>query len=160
MAFFWEENMFYALFMITIVALDQLTKFLILRSFVPNQSVELVPGILNLTFTRNTGAAFSILRDKQLLLIGFTFLVICFLLGLLYRQFRTGGSLLLLISLTMIIGGAIGNLVDRMRFNYVVDFFEFTFVNFAVFNVADIFITFGTIALMVYVVIDGKGIPG
>lgn len=160
MAFYWEENMFYGLFIITIIALDQLTKLLILRRFAPNHSVELVPKILSLTYTRNTGAAFSILRDKQLILIGFTFLVICFLLGLLYRQVRAGGSLLLLISLTMIIGGAIGNLIDRIRYNYVVDFFEFTFVNFAVFNVADIFITFGTIALMVYVVIDGKGVPG
>jgi signal peptidase II len=122
----------------------------------PVGTIELLPGIFHLTFTRNTGAAFSILRDKQLILIVFTFLVILFLVGFLFRQIRGNGSVLLLFSLAMIIGGAVGNLIDRMRFNYVVDFADFAFINFAVFNVADVFITFGTIALMVYVLIDGK----
>jgi signal peptidase II len=148
--------MIYWILIIVIIALDQFTKFLAIRDLMPVGTIELLPGIFHLTFTRNTGAAFSILRDKQLILIVFTFLVILFLVGFLFRQIRGNGSVLLLFSLAMIIGGAVGNLIDRMRFNYVVDFADFAFINFAVFNVADVFITFGTIALMVYVLIDGK----
>lgn len=150
--------MIYTLIIIVIIAIDQWSKFLVLRDLVPLHSIPLIPGVFNLTFTKNTGAAFSILRDKQLILIIFTFLVVCFLAGLLFRQIKSGGSLILLISLSMVIGGAIGNLIDRMRFNFVVDFFDFTLINFAIFNVADIFITLGTIALMFYVITDGKNL--
>ena len=141
---------------VAIIAVDQWSKQLAVSKLLPVRSIELIPEVFHLTFVRNTGAAFSILRDKQLVLIVFTSLVILFMLGLLYRQIRTGSAALLLLSLAMIIGGAVGNLIDRMRYNYVIDFFDFTLINFAVFNVADIFITLGTIALMIYVIVDGK----
>lgn len=143
---------------IAIIAVDQWSKQLAISKLLPVRSIELIPDVFHLTFTRNTGAAFSILRDKQLILIIFTSLVILFMIGLLYRQIKSGSSVLLLLSLAMIIGGALGNLIDRMRYNYVVDFFDFTLINFAVFNVADIFITVGTIALMLYVIVDGKAL--
>ena len=150
--------MLYWSLIIAIIAIDQWSKQLAISKLLPVRSLELIPGVFHLTFTRNTGAAFSLLKDKQLILILFTSLVILFMIGLLYRQIKQGSSALLLLSLAMIIGGAVGNLIDRMRFNYVVDFFDFTLINFAVFNVADIFITIGTAALMLYVIVDGKAL--
>lgn len=150
--------MLYLSLIIAIIVVDQWSKHLAIARLMPVGTVELIPQVFHLTFTKNTGAAFSILKDKQLILIVFTSLVILFMMGLLYRQFKSGGPWLLLLSLSMIIGGAIGNLIDRMRYNYVVDFFDFTLINFAVFNVADIFITVGTLALMLYVLIDGKAL--
>ena len=143
---------------IAIIAADQWSKQLAISKLLPVRTIELIPDVFHLTFTRNTGAAFSILRDKQLLLIIFTSLVILFMIGLLYRQIKSGSPVLLLLSLAMVIGGALGNLIDRMRYNYVVDFFDFTLINFAVFNVADIFITVGTVLLMLYVIVDGKAL--
>lgn len=135
-----------------IVALDQLSKHFAVKYLEPVGTYPLIKNILHLTFVKNDGAAFSIFSSKQLFLIIATSVVICLVLGLLIRSVAQGANPWLCLSLALIAGGAIGNLIDRMRFNYVIDYFEFPFVNFAIFNVADVFIVMGT-ALLCFLVL-------
>lgn len=144
--------MLFYLLVIGIVILDRLSKILAVKYLEPIGSFPLLKDIFHLTFAKNDGAAFSILSNKQLFLIIVTAIVICFILGLLYRNLSLGGSPWFSLALTLIAGGAIGNWIDRLLYNYVIDFFDFRFVNFAIFNVADVFIVCGT-ALMCYLVI-------
>lgn len=139
--------MIYIIIIAACVGLDQLSKYFIQTRLQELGSVPIIENIFHLTYARNTGAAFSILRDKQLLLILFTFLAIAMLMGLLFKNIKLSGHILVNYSLALIIGGAIGNLIDRMRLNYVIDFFDFRLINFAIFNIADMFVVCGAILL-------------
>ncbi|MGB3368747.1 MAG: signal peptidase II [Acidaminobacteraceae bacterium] len=139
--------MIYIIIIAACVALDQLSKYLVQTKLQELGSVPIIENVFHLTYARNTGAAFSILRDKQLLLILFTFIAIAMLIGLLLKNIKLSGNLVVNYSLVFIIGGAIGNLIDRMRLNYVIDFFDFRLINFAIFNVADMFVVFGAVLL-------------
>lgn len=144
--------MLFYLLVVGIVVLDRLSKILAVKYLEPMGSYPLIENVFHLTFAKNDGAAFSLLSNKQLFLIIVTAVVICFVLGLLYKSVSTGASPWLSLALALISGGAIGNWIDRILYNYVVDYFEFRFINFAIFNVADVFIVCGT-ALMCYLVI-------
>ncbi|MCR5150924.1 MAG: signal peptidase II, partial [Clostridiales bacterium] len=100
----------------------------------------------------NKGAAFSLFQGKPLILIVFTFFAIILCCSVLF--FNLKGNKLKNIGLLLIISGGIGNLIDRIFFGYVVDFIEPLFVNFAVFNFADIFITSGAFIILLYEIID------
>ena len=147
--------MIYIIFISTIVILDQVSKYYAQTRLQPLGTFPIIKDVFHLTYARNTGAAFSILRDKQLFLILFTFLAISMLIGILFKNIKIGGSTLVNLSLVMIIGGAIGNLIDRMRLNYVIDFFDFRLINFAIFNVADVFVVCGAILLVISVIFFG-----
>jgi signal peptidase II len=131
---------------VCVIVLDQLSKYAAVRYLKPIGTYPLLQDVFHLTFARNTGAAFSILRGKQIFLIGLTLIVIAFLTGYLIRLMPERLPLVKW-SLVLVIGGAVGNLIDRMRLGYVVDFFDFRLINFAIFNVADIAIVVGTILL-------------
>jgi len=136
-----------------LIALDQISKYLVLNWLKPIGTLPLIDGIFHLTYAENTGAAFSIFTDMQLFLKIITSIFIGLLLFLLYLEMRKKhADPLTLFSLSLIIGGAIGNLIDRFRFNFVVDFFDFRLIDFAIFNLADSFIVIGTI-LLVFVII-------
>ncbi|SHK21148.1 signal peptidase II [Paramaledivibacter caminithermalis] len=144
--------MLYFIIIISIIILDQWTKYLANIHLKPIDTYPLIKDIFHLTFRKNTGAAFSILRNKQGFLIIVTLLVVIFLIFYLAKILKNSNLLLLKLPLAFIIGGAIGNLIDRIRLSYVIDFFDFTLINFAVFNVADVFIVVGSI-LFAYAVI-------
>ncbi|RKD20898.1 signal peptidase II [Caminicella sporogenes DSM 14501] len=147
--------MVYFLLIIMIVVLDQFTKYLAVTYLKSIDTYPLIKNIFHLTYRENTGAAFSILRNKQIFLILMTAVVVLALIVYLVKVINKENLFLLKFSLSFIIGGAIGNLVDRVRLNYVVDFFDFTLINYPVFNVADIFIVTGSI-LLAYAVIFKK----
>lgn len=144
--------MIYFLIILASIVLDQISKYLVVTKLKTIGSIPLIKDVFHLTYAENTGAAFSIFRGKQLFLILFTFLAISFIIGLLIKNVKTNGSMLLSISLALIIGGAIGNIIDRIRLNYVVDFFDFRLINFAIFNVADSFVVVGAILLGIAVI--------
>ena len=150
--------MIYIIIIAACVGLDQLSKYFVQTKLQELGSVPIIENVFHLTYARNTGAAFSILRDKQLLLILFTFLAIAMLIGLLFKNVKLSGHTLVNYSLAFIIGGAIGNLVDRMRLNYVIDFFDFRIINFAIFNVADMFVVCGAVLLGFAVIVFGADI--
>ena len=129
-----------------VVLLDQFIKRWIVLTLALHEDMELIPGIIGLTNVRNTGAAFSILSDQRLLLIGIAILAALLLIAILLR-YNDGfwGTL----GLAAVLGGTVGNLIDRISYGYVVDMFELQFINFAIFNIADIFITLGGITFMI-----------
>ena len=111
-----------------IVALDQWVKAYIVTHFAVGESKPFLPQLLRLHYVRNFGAAWSSFSGERWLLIGVT-----------------GVGML-----TAVIGGGVGNLIDRVRLGYVVDMLDCTFIEFPVFNVADCFVVCGTIAALVY----------
>lgn len=136
------------LYIAFIVILDQLTKYLAKTGLRAIDNIDIIPGIFQLTYVENKGAAFGIFNGKRIILIGFTAIVTGFILYYLY----TNKSLnrYVKISLIMIAAGAVGNLIDRVFLGYVVDFFHLYITDifdFPVFNVADLSIVFGTFIL-------------
>ncbi len=135
-----------AVVVVIVVALDQLSKHTIGTSIKPGQVTTLIPGVLHLVYERNTGVAFSVLSGGGALVYVATGVALAALIAfLLARPERR----LLWLPTGMLIGGAIGNLIDRVAHGSVIDFIELP--HWPVFNVADISITFGVIILLVVI---------
>jgi len=128
---------------IAIVLLDQITKYLITLKFHVSDSIELIPGYFSLTYVRNIGAAWGMLGGWNGILVTLS-VVVLLLLIFLRRSFLTD-SLVHRICLGLMLGGIVGNLLDRVRLQYVVDFLDFYWRNhhFPAFNVADSSICIG-----------------
>ncbi len=136
------------------IVLDQLSKYVVVVYLKPQRSIAIIKDVLHLTYSENTGAAFSMLRDKQQFLVIITVLAMLLMTGYLFKWSQTTGYLLQKICLALIIGGGIGNLIDRIRLGYVVDFIDFRLINFAIFNIADSFIVVGSIGLLLLVLFN------
>ncbi|MEG1125552.1 MAG: signal peptidase II [Oscillospiraceae bacterium] len=130
-----------------LVALDQISKYLATVYLQPVGTLPFIPGIMDLNYILNDGMAFSMFSGNKFLLIGVTSVALIALA--LYLIIKKPSDKLEFISLVLILSGGIGNLIDRILNGYVVDFFNFTFVNFAVFNVADCFVTCGAVLLVI-----------
>ena len=139
----------YLIFAIVWVALDQGVKFLVRAAIPLHTSQTFIPGLFDLTYIRNTGAAFSILRSQTWLLTVLSGIAVVVLLVLLLR--RAIPSKLGMLSLSLLLAGAAGNFIDRLAFGYVTDMFQTTFMNFPVFNVADIGVVVGGFFLVLAV---------
>lgn len=131
-----------------VVAADQFTKWLVMATFRLYEIKIVIPGFFNLTYITNTGAAFGLLAGEQTLLRQAFFISVAMVALLImffsYRHFRSQGQLFVH-AIGMIAGGAIGNLIDRLRFGKVVDFLDFYIKGYhwPAFNVADSAITIG-----------------
>ena len=138
-----------------ITAADQLTKYLVVQNIPLYGQVSVVDGLFHLTYVRNTGAAFSSFQNMQwLFAIVFVTLTVAIIWDFVKKSmpFTTLERWLIV----CIYAGGLGNMIDRVRFGYVVDMIEVEFMNFAVFNVADCFITCGCILLMVHLIFFNK----
>ena len=133
----------FIIFMVT--AADQVTKYIATQYLKPIHTVPLLDGIFSLTYVENRGAAFGILQNQRWFLVILPLLIIAS--AILYLILHRKESLLSRVNLAVILGGAIGNLIDRMIHGYVVDMFHATFINFPVFNVADMAVVFGTLIM-------------
>lgn len=148
------DSMLYIFLAALLIVIDQAVKFLV-RTHIPlGGKVPFIPHILELTYVQNTGAAFSILNQHTWLLTVASILVVAAMIVLLWKNFFSNP--LGVISAVMIIAGGLGNLIDRIAFGYVTDMFNTLFMNFAVFNVADICITIGGVLLVIYVLFFTK----
>lgn len=126
-----------------VVVLDQVTKFLFTNKF-----YILIPNVLSIFYNKNTGAAWNLFEGKVVFL---AILSIVFLIALMvFNHYFTEKNKLYVISYALIIGGAIGNLIDRMFFGYVRDFIQFNFINFPIFNLADTALTIGMICILIF----------
>ena len=134
------------------VFLDQLTKWLAVVYLQGEPSFPLWRDVLHFTFVKNEGAAFGILSNHRWVFMTVSTIAILGLLVYLFR-FRPK-SRFVQISLAMIVGGGIGNMIDRFALGFVIDFIDFTLIDFAVFNVADSFVTVGAFLLMGYLIRD------
>ena len=147
--------LYYTLFSIAIVVLDQVTKYLTVANIELFADIPFIPGLLQLTYVRNTGAAFSSFEGQQWL---FAIVFIVFTGAILYEYFKKPMpfSKLERWCIAAVYGGGLGNMIDRVRLVYGVDRIETTFSEFPVFNVADCFITCGCILLMVSLFLFNK----
>ncbi len=135
-----------------LLAVDQITKYLAVTYLQPVNTVPFIPGIMELRFVLNDGAAFSLFSGNRWFLIGFTSLAL--LIIFLYFIIKKPQSKIEIFCILLILAGGVGNLIDRILHGVVVDFFATTFINFAVFNVADCFVVIGSIVMMIYVIAD------
>ncbi len=140
--------MLYAILAAALVGVDQLVKFLVRLNIPRGDSVPFLPHILQLTYYRNTGAAFSIFEEHTWILTLISAAASVLLIVLLVR--KTFSHPFGMVSLALILAGAVGNLIDRLFLGYVTDMFQTLFMNFPVFNVADMCIVCGCIAFCVY----------
>jgi signal peptidase II len=146
--------MIYFVIIIAAVVLDQVVKHLVVSSMSLHQSIPVIDGVFHMTYIHNTGAAFSILQNQKILLIGLPVFLIIVGLVFIYKH-RQDKRKTLLISVALIVGGGAGNLIDRVTLGYVVDFFDFRV--FPIFNIADIFVSVGCALLCIFVLfIDGR----
>ncbi len=140
--------MFYIIIMIIAIILDQITKYLAVVNLRTNSGIPIIQDALHLTYTENTGAAFSMFSDKKWFLVVLTSLGMLLLFVYFLKFLKKDGCSMLKLSLALVIAGGLGNLIDRIRLSYVVDFIDFRLINFAIFNVADIFICVGAFLLI------------
>lgn len=138
-----------AVIMLVLLALDQLTKHLAIVHLKNRPAISLIDGVLELKYLENRGSAFGILQNQKffILFVGIVFMaVILFFLCKLPagKRFR-----IVHILLSAVIAGGLGNMADRFRFDFVVDFISFVLINFPVFNVADCYIVVSTIGLFI-----------
>lgn len=143
--------MFYGiltLFAVLVVVLDQVTKYLTVAHIPLGTAIPAIPGLFQLTYVQNTGMAFSMLEGGRWFFLVMTLAALG--LMVLAVKKRWISHPLGLWALAAIAGGAVGNLIDRIRLGYVIDMIEVTFMKFAVFNVADCFVVCGAILLVIY----------
>ena len=139
---------------IVLLALDQLTKFLISNNLQLYQEIPIIKNFFSLLYIRNTGAAFSIFEGKIWLFY------LASLIGLIVvvYLFKTSKNKLIDLAATFLVAGILGNLIDRLIYQYVIDFLSFTFFghSFAIFNLADSFITIAVILYLIDLLINEK----
>jgi len=137
-----------------VILLDQLTKWLAIVFLENGPSVPVISWFIQFSYVENTGAAWGMFGEPGQRWIFLTLSSIAIVAILLYVFIMKPKSLLLRISLAFIVGGGIGNMIDRVLLGYVVDFLEFTFIEFPVFNVADSFVCIGAAMMVLYIVLD------
>lgn len=140
--------MLYILAIALCVAADQAVKLYVVSHLALYETAPLLPGVVELFYIQNTGGGFSILTNHTQLLTILTAAVMAVIAFLLVK--KVFPHPLAMWTLTLILGGGLGNLADRVRLGYVVDMFNFQFMNYPVFNVADILVVCGTIGFAAY----------
>ncbi len=141
--------MLYTLLIIVLVIVDQVVKLWVRGNIPLGENIPFIPYLMDLSYVQNTGAAFSIFEEHTWVLTIVSLLASIAIAVALYKGVfkHLWGKL----SLAVILAGAIGNLIDRALFSFVTDMFRTTFINFAVFNVADICVVLGGISMCIYV---------
>ncbi|NLY85196.1 MAG: signal peptidase II [Tissierellia bacterium] len=139
-----------------IVILDQITKIWAINNLKNAGTITIIPNFFRLVYVENFGAAFGILQNKRWIFIVISVTVIIGIVFFLLRHYNKL-NIFVKIALAMLLGGAIGNFIDRIRLGYVIDFLSFRLFNayeFPVFNVADIFIVISTFAILILVMLN------
>ena len=149
------QALFMVLFAAGIVAVDQITKALVVTHIPLYSNIPLLPGVVRLTYVRNFGAAFSSFQGMQWLFV-VIFLVFTLFILLEFKKKFMGFNTFERWCIVAVYSGGLGNMIDRLRLGYVVDMIETEFIRFPVFNVADCFITCGCILLIAHLIFFNK----
>ncbi len=140
-----EKNIKIMLIPIIIIALltslDQFTKFIIKSKFLLYESKEVIKNVFAITYIQNKGAAWGVMQGKRIFFLILTVFVILGCFWILYNIIDNRKYIMLTTCVIFLISGAVGNMIDRFKLGYVVDFFDFKLIDFPVFNVADIYVT-------------------
>ncbi len=157
------KKIYWILIAVAIVVVDQITKNIIVSNLDLYEEISVIPGFFTITHIHNEGIAFGMLSKfgmiSKVIVIILTLIMILVAIFMILKRWVAGPFGIVCIS--FIIGGGIGNLIDRVLLQYVVDFFAFTFWgrDFAIFNVADIFVSVGTILFVFYFLFLQKDEP-
>ena len=143
--------MYSILIMALVIIIDQASKLAVIRNIMATGEIAVIKNFFYITYVENYGIAFGMLKNKTLFSIASTSIISLVVLYYIYKFAKK--HLLVTICLSLILGGAIGNLIDRIRLGYVVDFIHFTIFP-PVFNLADSAIVLGAIALCAIVLFD------
>ncbi len=135
---------------IFIAAIDQIVKLVAVKTLFTIGTIPLIQNVFHFTYCENTGAGFGLFSDHTWLLAVLTLVIVA--VALLYVLVKKPESKLLLTAIMFMAGGAVGNLIDRVRLGYVVDFIDLRLIHFPIFNIADCFVTVGAILFAVYVI--------
>lgn len=150
-----KKSLIVLISLLMLIVFDQIIKYLIVKNFGIGEEKILIDNFLKFIYIRNTGAAFGILSGNIVFLIGISLLLIFYIVKEMKKNIDNNLSLL---SFSLILGGAVGNLIDRIFRGYVVDFISFTLFKrkMSIFNIADMYITIGVILLIYIVLKEGK----
>lgn len=146
----------YLLAIIVLISADQFSKLLIVRNMNEGSYIEIIHNFFSIRYVKNYGAGFSIMQNQRVFLIGITVIVTIVLIYLLFKS--SNKEALNRTCYILAIGGAIGNLIDRINLGYVVDFLDFYIFgyDFPVFNLADSFLTIGAFILLIAIFVESR----
>ncbi|MGL5328289.1 MAG: signal peptidase II [Peptostreptococcaceae bacterium] len=141
--------MIYELIIAILIGLDQISKYWALNYLKEVGSIPVIENMFHLTYVENRGAAFGMLQNNQMVFV--VVALLASIVGLYYLHTKKIHHISGKVGILLIISGAIGNLIDRVRLGFVVDYFDFRIIWEYVFNVADVFVVVGTILLCIYI---------
>lgn len=141
--------MIYIFIILVLIVLDQVSKYIAINYLANIGSIPVIDNIFHLTYVENRGAAFGMFQNNQIIFI--VVALVASIFGL-YYLYKKEVNLLGKTAIILIISGAIGNLIDRVRLGFVVDYFDFRIIWDYVFNIADVFVVVGTILLCIYII--------
>ncbi|MBE6670965.1 MAG: signal peptidase II [Ruminococcaceae bacterium] len=144
----------YSICIIAVIAIDQITKIMAVKYLMPIHTYPLLENVFHLTYVENKGAAFGILQNHRWVFMIISTVVMAVIVFVMFK-YKKFLHPIIMIGLSFTVGGGIGNMIDRTIKGFVVDFFDFTLIDFAVFNVADTFICIG-VGLIFLDVLLGK----
>lgn len=139
------------LFLVLLVSIDQYTKYIAVQKLKNQPAFNIINGVLEFNYLENRGAAFGMLQNQKFFFVFVAIIFLCVIAYVLVKVPLQKKYNRIHILLVMIAGGAIGNLIDRLRLDYVVDFIYIVLINFPIFNVADMYVTFSTVILIIHV---------
>ena len=134
-------------FIVALIVLDQFVKAYVVQNIALGEVKTWIPNFVSLTYLQHRGAAFSMLQDQQWFFTVITLVVMAGAIWYLHKHLDD--SLWTVLGLMLIISGGLGNFIDRVSQGFVVDMFHLDFVNFAIFNVADSYLTVGVVVLLI-----------
>jgi len=144
-----KKHVFPFIFVVLLVAIDQLTKYLAVVFLKPIREIVIFDGVFSLHYWENAGMAFGMAQGGRWVFVALTLPVLAFIVYYYRNLPKTRYHSVIRLFLLMLMGGALGNFIDRLLHGYVVDFFYFSLINFPIFNMADIFLVVGVICLLV-----------
>ena len=140
------------IFFAGLVYLDQITKALAVKHLKDQPAFVLMDGVFELHYLENRGAAFGMLQNQKILFVSIAVIILLIIGYLLIKLPRSKHYAILEILLVLIASGAVGNMIDRVQYNYVVDFFYFKLIDFPIFNVADIYVSVSCVVLAILII--------
>lgn len=151
---FIRTGMLQTLVIIFVVLFDQITKYFAKLYLLDGPKVEMIPHVISLQYHENEGAAWGMLADHRWVFMSLSTIAILAIIAFLIWTRKQNNPLFLNLSLCFFAGGGIGNMIDRIFLGYVVDFLNFEFIDFPIFNIADSFISIGAVFIVIYLVLD------
>ena len=139
---------------IAVTLFDQLSKYIAVEKLMPIDTFPIIEDVFHLTYLENRGAAFGMLANHRWVFMAVSTAAVIGIIAFMLISYKKYYNPLLYTALAMVAGGGVGNMIDRIYLGYVVDFFDFRLIDFAIFNVADSFVCVGCAMVILYIIIS------